>query len=134
MVSLVITALLSLINIGSTVALNAINSLTISALLSSYIITIGCILAKRLRGESLPPSRWSLGRWGMVINIGALCFLAPLFVFVFFPLATPVKATTMNWSIVMYGGIIGLATLYYLVWGRKLYIPPVVLVRRDLYV
>jgi hypothetical protein len=70
----------------------------------------------------------------MAINIGALCFLSVLFIFVFFPLATPVNATSMNWGIAMYGGIIILATLYYVIWGRKLYIPPVALVKRDLHV
>jgi amino acid transporter len=122
-----------LINIGSTVALNAINSLTISALMSSYIITISCVLIKRIRGEPLPPRRWSLGKWGMPINIASLCFLAPLFVFAFFPLATPVVPSTMNWGIVMFGGIILLATVYYLIWGRKQYVPPVALVKRDQY-
>jgi amino acid transporter len=56
--SFIIASLMSLINIGSAVALNAINSLTISALLSSYMITIGCLLARRLRGEKLPFGRW----------------------------------------------------------------------------
>jgi amino acid transporter len=130
-VSLVITAVLSMINIGSTVALNAINSLTLSALLSSYIITITCILIKRLRGHPLPPSRWTLGRWGLAVNFAALCFLAPIFVFVFFPLATPVNPTSMNWGIVMYTGVISLATIYYIVWGRKQYTPPAALVKRD---
>ena len=113
------------------VALNAINSLTISALMSSYIITISCVLLKRIRGEPLPPHRWSLGRYGMAINIGALMFLAPLFVFAFFPLATPVVPSTMNWGILMFGGIIIFATIYYLIFGQSQYVPPVVLVKRD---
>ncbi|KAL8717563.1 MAG: hypothetical protein Q9181_008308, partial [Wetmoreana brouardii] len=64
-ISLAFGVIIALINLGSSVALNAIVSLTISALISSYILSIGCVLSKRLRGEPLPPSRFSLGRWGM---------------------------------------------------------------------
>ncbi|KAJ5710387.1 hypothetical protein N7488_004543 [Penicillium malachiteum] len=131
MVSLGITVLLSLINIGSEAALNAVISLTITSLMSAYIVSIGCVLFKRLRGEPLPPHRWTLGRFGMVINLGALAFLLPIFVFAFFPLYTPVTLETMNWSVVMYIGVIGLAMLYYWVRGRHRFIPPVALVKRD---
>jgi amino acid transporter len=131
MVSFAITVLLSLINIGSTVALNAIVSLTITSLMSSYMISIGCVLLKRLRGQCLPPRHWSLGRFGMAINIGALTFLMPVFVFGFFPLATPVDRATMNWGIVMYGGVIIVATVYYWAGGRHSFTPPVALVKRS---
>jgi amino acid transporter len=131
LVSLAVTVLLSLINIGSTLALGAIVSLTITSLMSSYIISISCVLIKRVRGQSLPYRRWSLGRFGMAINIGALCFLFPMFVFSFFPLTTPVDPTTMNWSAVMYGGVIIFATAYYWLGGRNTFIPPVALVKRE---
>ncbi|KAK2795611.1 hypothetical protein FQN50_009717 [Emmonsiellopsis sp. PD_5] len=132
LVSLVITTLLSLINIGSTAALNAIITLALSSLMSSYMISITCVLLKRVRGEPLPPRKWSLGRYGMLINILALCFLAPMFIFVFFPLATPVDPTTMNWACVIYGGVITIATVYYAFIGRFTYIPPVALVKRNI--
>ena len=130
-VSFLFGVVISLINLGSTVALNAIVSLTISALLGSYVLSIGCILSKRLRGEPLPPARWSLGRAGMAINIIALVFLVPFFIFCFFPTATPVQPDTMNWNIAMFGGIFLWATAFYVVKGRKLYIPPVRIVKRD---
>ncbi|KAL6714500.1 hypothetical protein ACLMJK_007925 [Lecanora helva] len=130
-VSFLCGVVISLINLGSSVALNAIVSLTLSALLASYILSIGCILSKRLRGEPLPVARWSLGRAGMAINIVALVFLIPFFIFCFFPTATPVQPETMNWNIVMFGGIFTFATAYYVVRGRKVYIPPVRIVKRD---
>lgn len=123
--------MLSLINIGSEVALNAVISLTITSLLSAYIISIGCVLLKRLRGESLPPHRWTLGRFGLAVNVGALAFLLPVFVFAFFPLSTPVTRETMNWGVVMYVGVIGSASLYYWARGRHHFIPPVALVKRE---
>lgn len=131
-VSFLFGIVISLVNLGSAVALNAIVSLTLSALLASYILSIGCILSKRLRREPLPPARWSLGRAGMAINIIALVFLVPFFVFCFFPTATPVQPDTMNWNIVMFGGIFLWATSYYIWKGRKTYIPPVRIVKRDM--
>lgn len=131
MVSLGVTILLSLINIGSEVALNAVTSLTITSLLSAYIISIGCVLLKRLRGESLPHHRWTLGRYGLAVNLGALAFLLPVFIFAFFPLSTPVTRETMNWSVVMYVGVIGSASLYYWARGQYHFIPPVALVKRE---
>jgi amino acid transporter len=133
LVSLAVTILLSLINIGSTVALFAIVSLTITSLMTSYMITIGCLIIKRLRGQPLPPHRWSLGKYGLAINIGALVFVLPLFIFAMFPVTAEVELETMNWSSVMYSGVITLATVYYfLLGGRDNYIPPVALVKRDL--
>lgn len=131
-VSFLCGVVISLINLGSSVALNAIVSLTLSALLASYILSIGCILSKRLRGETLPPSRWSLGRAGTAINVIALVFLVPYFIFCFFPTATPVEPDTMNWNIVMFGGIFLWATAFYVIKGRKVYIPPVRIIKRDI--
>lgn len=59
LVSLTVTSLLSLINIGSTAALNAILALTTCSLLTSYMIVIGCVLLKRIRGQPLPGSHVS---------------------------------------------------------------------------
>jgi amino acid transporter len=132
-VSLVLVLLVVLINLGSTTALNAINSVTICALLSSYILTISCLLWQRLSGEVLPARRWSLGRFGTAINIASLIFLLPMFAFAFFPLATPVHPATMNWGVLMFGGVVLFATLYYFVLGRKHYVPPVMLVKHDRY-
>jgi len=130
-VSLTVSALLSLINIGSTVALNAITSLGAIAVLISYYLTIGCVVHRRLRGPALPVRRWSLGNWGLVINVAALVFLTPLIFFLTWPLVTPVTATTMNWSSVMLCGILMIAAIYYVVKGRHEYIGPVVHVKRE---
>ena len=91
-VSLVVCALLSLINIGSSVAMAAINSLGSVAVLFSYLITISCLLWRRLFGAPLPPRRWSLGKFGLPINIVALLFIIPLLFFDMWPLYYPVTA------------------------------------------
>jgi choline transport protein len=129
-VSLTISALLSLINIGSSVALNAITSLGAIATLLSYYLTIGCLLYRRLTGPELPSRRWSLGKWGMAINIAALAFLTPLIFFLSWPIFNPVTAVTMNWSSVMLVGTLIIAMTYYVVKGRKEYVGPSVFVKR----
>ncbi|TKA22255.1 hypothetical protein B0A54_18086 [Friedmanniomyces endolithicus] len=67
---------------GSTVALNAITSLAGVSLLTSYIITISCLVWRRLYGSELPSRPWSLGRYGLPINIAALALLLPVWFFV----------------------------------------------------
>ncbi|KAK4213058.1 amino acid/polyamine transporter I [Rhypophila decipiens] len=132
MLTFVITALLSLINIGSSVAFNAIGSMATTAILGTYIISFTCMVLRRLRGP-LPPRRWSLGRYGIFINLGAISFLLIVWVFIFFPIFTGEALTveTMNWNCVMFGGSMIIAVGYYFVAGRKNYTPPVMLVKRD---
>jgi choline transport protein len=127
-----ITTLLSLINIGSTVAFNAIGSLAVSAILGTYIISFTVLILRRLRGGPLPARRWTLGRYGIFVNIGAVLFLLVVWVFVFFPLQTPVTPSTMNWNIVMFGGTMIFACVYYVVVGKNNYTAPVELVKRNL--
>jgi hypothetical protein len=88
------------------------------------MITIGCILLHRLQGRKLPQARFSLGKWGILTNTIALLYVAPIFVFSLFPAVPRPNAAEMNWAILMVGGITVLASIYYLIWGRKQYSPP----------
>lgn len=99
LVSFIVNCLLSLINIGSSVAFIAIVSLTVPALLPSYLISTSCVLLKRSRSEALPTCRWSLGKWGGPINVVAMVYLSLAYFFTFWPLYTPVTAETFNWTI-----------------------------------
>ncbi|KAF7156356.1 hypothetical protein CNMCM6106_009623 [Aspergillus hiratsukae] len=98
-VSLVIVSLLSLINIGSSVAFNAIMSLGTAALLSSYIISITCVRIRRWRKQPLPPARWSMGRFTPFVDTVSILVLLVIWVYSFFPLTKHVNPTTMNWSV-----------------------------------
>ena len=88
------------------------------------MITIGSMILWRLQGKSIPQARWTLGRYGFAINVGAMCYLIPVFVFSFFPAITPPTPVTMNWGIVMYSGVIIFSTVYYLVSATHFYEPP----------
>jgi len=88
------------------------------------------MIIRRFRGP-LPPRRWSLGRYGLFVNMGAVAFLLVVWVFVFFPLSPVVTTETMNWSILMFGFTMLFAVVYYLLVGKKTYKSPVDLIKRD---
>ncbi|KAF2808667.1 GABA permease-like protein [Mytilinidion resinicola] len=111
-----ITIALSLINISSDVAFNAIISLNVVSLMITHIFSIGCVLYRRSRHpELLPKCQWSLGR-------------LHAFFWCFWPNATPVTAVDFNWAVVMFVGLAGIAAVDYVIRARHVYKGPVVLV------
>ncbi|THC87848.1 hypothetical protein EYZ11_012707 [Aspergillus tanneri] len=128
-VSLLIVSLLALINIGSSVAFNAIMSLGTAALLSSYIISISCVRIRRWRGQPLPPTRWSMGKFSPFVDTVSILVLAVVWTFSFFPLTREVDVQSMNWSIAIYGGVTIVSLGYYFTYARKVYKGPVTRVR-----
>ncbi|KAF2659732.1 amino acid permease-like protein [Lophiostoma macrostomum CBS 122681] len=131
LVCLGVSLILACINFGSDVTLNAIVSVSNAALIFSYLISIGCVRLKRLRGEPLLARRWSLGKWGGLINDLSLIFLVVAFVFSFFPMTPKPAAVDMNWAIVMFGALGILATGHYFISARHHYVAPVSLVKQD---
>ena len=122
----IVSAIIGLINIGSTVAFNAIVSLTIAGLFISYLTAIVLMMFKRVKRETIDFGPWSLGWAGLAVNLVAACFLIISIVFSFFPPATPVVLTTMNWSCLMWGGSTMIGLAYYAILGRKVYQGPIV--------
>lgn len=130
--SCLISILLSLINLGSSAAFNAMASLQLVALLLTYIVSISCVLHRRLHNpKTLPQCRWSLGRFGIATNIGGLAYAVFAFFWCFWPNGTPVTAFTFNWSVAIFIGVVFLSLLMYWIKGRATFDGPVVLVRRD---
>jgi len=126
----IVTGILGSINFGSEATLDAIMSVSNSALLFSYIVCIGCVRLKRWRGEPLLPRAFSLGKWGGPINDAALAFLIVGFVFSFFPTDNYFVAAEFNWAVVIFFGVALLAGLYYFMGGRERYISPRSLVKQ----
>ena len=120
--------ILCLIQLGSTVAFNIIISLNLIAFLGTYLVSIGCLLLKRFRHEPLPPARFSLGRWGLPVNMFAFGYSAITLVFACFPVSVPVDPETANWGPAIWGGVLAIALVSYLVEGRKIYKGPVIFV------
>ncbi|KAK2829927.1 hypothetical protein FQN49_007119 [Arthroderma sp. PD_2] len=116
--------LLSLINIGSTVAFNAIVSLLVSGYMSSYIIVISVMIYKRLTSNSVSFGPWNLGRFGLPINIFAIVYTVITVLFAFFPPTVPVTPENLNYSAVVYGGVVIFGVIYYMTWGHKTFVGP----------
>lgn len=131
-VSFAIAILLSLINIGSSVAFNSIASLGTCALLSSYIISISCMFIKRWRNEPLLPSKFNLGRAGIWVNGISVIYLCFAFVFAFFPNFPHPTVDLMNWNILIYGVVVIFSLIYFVVKGKNQYVGPVEYINKDM--
>lgn len=104
---------------------NIIVSLSLLGLLSTYLISIGCVLLKRIKGEPLPPARWSLGRYGLAVNAFAFLYCAFIIVFSCFPTNLPVDLSTANWAPLVWVGVIIISVVFYAVYGKRHYTAPV---------
>lgn len=135
-----VTVLLSLINIGSSVALNAILSLSTIALYTSYIIPIACLISMRLRikdkvykaeaghaeisDNRLVFGPWNLGRWGMLVNVVAVTYATLMLPFMALPTSLPLTRETMNYAGPIFLAVLCFASIDYLVRGRRKYVGP----------
>ncbi|KAJ5895013.1 hypothetical protein N7495_006704 [Penicillium taxi] len=132
LVSTIITVLLSLINIGSTAAFNAIASVMIAALFITYILPICAFIRVRFLPGGIPRARFSLGRLGLPLNIFSVAYLCFAIIFTFFPTAADPTPVDMNWSILVFGVVVIFAIVQYLVHGRHTYQAPVTQVRKSM--
>lgn len=139
-----ISWLLALINIGSSVALNDVLSMAVSGLYSSYLIVSSLLLIRRIRGDislyndnddeivNFPGKKlvWGPfhvpGIWGILVNAFAVIYIVIVIFWSFWPTEMNPSVTDMNYSVVGWGGVLLLATLYYLVRARRIYTGPVV--------
>ncbi|CAG5140244.1 uncharacterized protein ALTATR162_LOCUS667 [Alternaria atra] len=129
--TLLSTSILCLIIIGSTFAFNIILSLSAVSIFISNIIVIGCMLRKRIRGEPLLPSRFDLGKAGIYINAIAVCYLSLAVVVILFPSVPNPSLADMNWSCLMFGGLVIFSMVYYYLYGRHKYDGPVEYVKQQ---
>jgi len=122
-----LAVLLSCIYIGSPVAFYAITSLATVALLQCYCLSIGCVMWRRIyHPETLPPAKFSLGRWGVPVNAWAVMWSFYAFFWGFWPQSTPVTAGGMNWAGPIFVATILLALVYFQFRAKHHYFGPVV--------
>ena len=124
-VTVVISLLLALINIGSTTAFNAIVSLSVASVLASYMMPITLLIRRRILNEPIRFGPWKLGRFGIVANIVGLVYAIIAFFFSFWPPKKEVKAENMNWACLVWGFAMLFCTFWYLVRARNYYHGPV---------
>jgi len=110
-------------------------------LYASYVITESFLLYRRCTGairtrnnvdDTTEPGTlvWGPfhlpGIFGIAVNVIAVCFGIIIFIFSFFPVATPVTPQSMNYSVVMSAFVLIAAVVYYIVWARKEFKGPIV--------
>ncbi|KAL5355611.1 amino acid/polyamine transporter I [Aspergillus floccosus] len=143
LLTMTVCCLLGLINIGSSVALNAVVSMAVSGLYLSYLMVGSLLLYRRLTGAisaydhggdgavNVPGAQlvWGPfhvpGIWGKLVNGYAVIYMVIVVFFSFWPSQMEVNKTTMNFSVVGTVGTIILALLYYVLRARKVYQGPV---------
>lgn len=124
----VLQMLLGFIYLGNTTAFNAILSMAIIGMYSSYIIPIVYMMAygrKTLSRSDYGP--FKLGPvFGPVLNVVSLVWMVVVIVFSTFPSAMPVTPQNMNYSIVVMAGWLSFGAVYYVLFGRNKFEVPVV--------
>ncbi|KAK0834061.1 hypothetical protein LTR91_019515 [Friedmanniomyces endolithicus] len=112
------------VNIGSTIALYAVLSLSSLALYVSYLIPISLLVIKRLRKQEVQFGPFNLGRWGLWINLFAVAFGIFIIIFLPFPAQPNVDASALNWAGPLFGFLLLLALADWLFRGRFYYKGP----------
>ncbi|KAI7594775.1 hypothetical protein KC343_g17440, partial [Hortaea werneckii] len=123
--STVVDSLLGLIYFGSTAAFNSFTGVATICLSCGYGLPI---LVSVLRGRKMVKhSTFSLGKFGYLVNIICLCWIAFAIVLFSFPVSLPVTAASMNYASVVFAGFACVSIGWYFIRGRKhFHGPPVV--------
>ncbi|KAK6828334.1 hypothetical protein PG990_009946 [Apiospora arundinis] len=138
--TLAFTVLLSLIILGSAVALQALCSLSVAALCGSYTLPCSLLLWRRLTGgirpylmEPVDPEQGFLtwGPWrvpepvGTIINIFACMYGLLTFFWSFWPQTNPPTPETMNWSVLVFSSVMLFSIAWYFFRAREYFKGPI---------
>ena len=117
-----VDCLLGLIYFGSTAAFNSFTGVATICLSTSYGLPI---LVSVLRGRKMVAhSSFSLGRFGMAINVLTLCWIALAVVLFSMPVTLPVDPSSMNYASCVFAGFAAISVIWYFVRGRKVFTGP----------
>ena len=116
---------MAIIYIGSSTAFNAIISLQAMALCVSYVPPITFLALRRIFGNAPQPGPFTMGRAGLVINLLAITYLIFVVIWMPFPQELPVSGTNMNYAGPLFGAVILIALLDWVISGHKRFEVPV---------
>jgi choline transport protein len=145
----VCSGLLALINIVNTTAFNGTISMVLQGFYLSYLLAIGLLLWRRLRGDldrsdssmmifqsgqvdeaydrSLTWGPWRLkGAWGVANNVVAICYLTLIIFFSCWPSSNHTTFDQMNYAVIVTGAVLTFSMGYYLLSAKKSYTGPIV--------
>lgn len=123
----IINILLALINIGSSVGFGAFISLIVASYYSSFILSASVMLNKRLRtpDSEIPWGPFRLGRFGVPLTIAAIVYSVFGAFWSMWPVEKNPTIQSMNYCVLVFGGVMLFSMLFWLVYGRYHYTGPV---------
>jgi amino acid transporter len=122
LLSTVVDCLLGLIYFGSTAAFNSFTGVATICLSTSYGVPI---LISVLRGrKAVKHSSFSLGKFGLFINIATIIWIAFAVVLFCMPVSLPVDPSSMNYASVVFAGFATISVVYYFARARKTFSGP----------
>ena len=153
-VSVAVSVLLSLINIGSSTAFNDVIGLVTAGYYGSYLMASGLLLYRRCTGAIRAPASdespnelvnnvgktlvwgpWRIpGLCGVLVNGFACVYLTVALFFSFWPSEKPVTGKNMNYNVLVFGAVMIMAVVYYFVKGKREYNGPIVETSRGVFV
>lgn len=123
--STVVISLLGLIYFGSTAAFNSFTGVGTICLSTSYAVPV---LVNVIQGRKpVKGSPYSLGKFGMAMNLVCLIWIVLAVVIFCMPAQLPVTPDTMNYASVVFSGFAAIAGIWYVVFARKNFKGPPVL-------
>lgn len=118
-----ITMLVGAIELGSATALNAVLGGAVVILNISYALPIIALLINRRKG--LPAKRYcNLGRFGPLMNIISVAWIAFMVVWLCIPLYLPVTGSTMNYASCIVVGVVLVSVVCWFCGARSSYTVP----------
>lgn len=115
-----LVSLVAVIFFFSTTTLQAILAVSTIALTISYAIPIAVLLI--VGRDKLVPGPYKLGKFGYTANIVSVVYCCITTVFFFFPSSPDPSGSDMNYAIAVFGIILVIAAIFWVLKGRKPYL------------
>ncbi|KAJ5373919.1 Amino acid/polyamine transporter I [Penicillium concentricum] len=113
---------LALIYIGNETAFYGLASGVTVVMIFSYAMPIFLRLIYGFKHSNLQPGPFTLGAWGLPINIFAACWCTYLIIFMCLPTLMPVTKENMNYAVLIFGASLLVAAGTWWVYGRRVYL------------
>ena len=116
-----LSTLLVLPSLWNTTAYLAATSVAVIGL---YIAYVGPVLLRRRLGAEFQPGPWSLGRWSPLVGWVAIVWVGFICVLFILPTASPITASTFNYTIIAVAVVLAFASIWWFASARKWFTGP----------
>jgi amino acid permease (GABA permease) len=122
LLTVVAAAVLAVPSLYSKAAYGAVTAIAVIGVTPAYALPIFLRVRNRKRFQR---GKWHLGRWGVPIGWVAVTWVVFVTVLFCLPQSTPITIDTFNYAPVALLAVLGLATVWWRVAGRRAYTTPV---------